>query len=116
MTNSSVWPTRLVWSEKGPRRATVMTNLRGVLSRVSTMPGVARPASRGDRRDFPLEHPGVAALIRAGQELAGHRPLDELFELILDLSIQAVGAERGVLMTLEGEDLVVRWTEPAVVA
>jgi len=50
----------------------------------------------------------VTALIRAGQELAGHRPLDELFELILDLSIQAVGAERGVLMTLEGEDLVVR--------
>jgi serine phosphatase RsbU (regulator of sigma subunit) len=85
-----------------------MTNLRGVLSRESTMPGVRRPASRDDRRGFPLEHPGVAALIRAGQELAGHRPLEDLFELILDLSIQAVGAERGVLMTLEGEDLVVR--------
>jgi serine phosphatase RsbU (regulator of sigma subunit)/pSer/pThr/pTyr-binding forkhead associated (FHA) protein len=94
--------------EDTPLRATVMTNLRGVLSRESTMPGVPRHPSRGDRRDFPLEHPGVAALIRAGQELAGHRPLDELFELILDLSLQAVGAERGVLMTLEGEDLVVR--------
>jgi len=94
--------------DDGPLRATVMTNLRGVLSRESTMPGVSKPVSRGERRGLPLEHPGVAALIRAGQELAGHRPLDELFELILDLSIQAVGAERGVLMTLEGEDLVVR--------
>jgi len=94
--------------DESPLRATVMTNLRGVLSRESTMPGVSKPVSRGERRGLPLEHPGVAALIRAGQELAGHRPLDELFELILDLSIQAVGAERGVLMTLEGEDLVVR--------
>lgn len=94
--------------DEGPLRATVMTNLRGVLSRESTMPGLPKPASHGQRRGLPLEHPGVAALIRAGQELAGHRPLEELFELILDLSIQAVGAERGVLMTLEGEDLVVR--------
>jgi serine phosphatase RsbU (regulator of sigma subunit)/pSer/pThr/pTyr-binding forkhead associated (FHA) protein len=95
--------------DDSPLRATVMTNLRGVLSRESTMPGVPKPAARiGERRGLPLEHPGVAALIRAGQELAGHRPLEELFELILDLSIQAVGAERGVLMTLEGEDLVVR--------
>jgi sigma-B regulation protein RsbU (phosphoserine phosphatase) len=94
--------------DEGPLRATVMTNLRGVLSRESTMPGTPKPASRAEKRGLPLDHPGVAALIRAGQELAGHRPLDELFELILDLSIQAVGAERGVLMTLEGEDLVAR--------
>ena len=26
------------------------------------MPGLPRPASLGERRDFPLEHPGVAAL------------------------------------------------------
>ena len=94
--------------DDGPLRATVMTNLRGVLSRESTMPGIRKPVAVGERKGFPLEHPGVAALIRAGQELAGHRPLDELFELILDLSIQAVGAERGVLMTLESDDLVVR--------
>jgi serine phosphatase RsbU (regulator of sigma subunit) len=48
----------------------------------------------------------VRALVRAGRELAGHRPLDELFKLILDLSIETVGAERGVLMGLEGEQLV----------
>jgi serine phosphatase RsbU (regulator of sigma subunit)/pSer/pThr/pTyr-binding forkhead associated (FHA) protein len=108
-TKSSTGPVEFtVGGDEGPLRATVMTNLRGVLSRESTMPGVRRPVPSGDRRGVPLEHPGVAALIRAGQELAGHRPLDELFELILDLSIQAVGAERGVLMTLEGDDLVVR--------
>lgn len=45
-------------------------------------------------------------LIRAGQELAGHRPLDELFTLILDLAVDSVGAERGVLLTLEGDALI----------
>ena len=38
----------------------------------------------------------VSALIRAGNELAGNRPLPELFRFILDLSIQAVqGRSRG---------------------
>ncbi len=50
----------------------------------------------------------VSALIRAGNELAGERPLPELFRLILDLSISAVSAERGVLMTIEDGKLVVR--------
>lgn len=48
------------------------------------------------------------ALIRAGRELAGHRPLTELFEVIMDLSLEAVGTNRGVLMTLEGDNLVVK--------
>jgi serine phosphatase RsbU (regulator of sigma subunit)/pSer/pThr/pTyr-binding forkhead associated (FHA) protein len=50
----------------------------------------------------------VSALIRAGNELAGHRPLPELFRFILDLSIQTVRANRGVLLTLEGGELVVQ--------
>ncbi len=50
----------------------------------------------------------VSALIRAGNELAGNRPLPELFRFILDLSIQAVQGNRGVLMTLEGGELVVQ--------
>jgi sigma-B regulation protein RsbU (phosphoserine phosphatase) len=50
----------------------------------------------------------VDALIRAGQELAAHRPLAELFPLILDLSIQAVQASRGVLLTSTGGELVVQ--------
>jgi sigma-B regulation protein RsbU (phosphoserine phosphatase) len=53
-------------------------------------------------------NPQMHALIRAGRELAGHRPLGELFEVIMDLSIEAVCAGRGVLMTLEGQELVTR--------
>ncbi len=50
----------------------------------------------------------LQAVIRAGQELAGDRPLAELFPLILDLALEAVGASRGVLMTVEAGDLVTR--------
>ncbi|MEQ1949432.1 MAG: SpoIIE family protein phosphatase [Bryobacteraceae bacterium] len=53
-------------------------------------------------------NPQIQALIRAGRELAGHRPLKELFEVIMDLAMEAVMAGRGVLMTLEGENLVTR--------
>jgi phosphoserine phosphatase RsbU/P len=52
--------------------------------------------------------PQMRALIHAGQELAGHRPLAELFPLIMDLSMEAVSAGRGVLMTLDGDQLNVR--------
>ncbi len=47
----------------------------------------------------------MQAFIRAGRELVGHMPLEKLFELILDLSVEAVRASRGVLMTLEGGQL-----------
>ena len=53
-------------------------------------------------------NPQTRALIRAGRELAGHRPLDEVFKVILDLSVEAVMAGRGVLMTLEGGELKVK--------
>jgi sigma-B regulation protein RsbU (phosphoserine phosphatase) len=50
----------------------------------------------------------VSALIRAGNELAGQRPLPELFRVILGLAMEGVQAERGVLMTLEDDELVIR--------
>jgi phosphoserine phosphatase RsbU/P len=50
----------------------------------------------------------VKAVVRAGRELAVRRPLPELFRVILDLSMEAVGAERGVLLTLAGDRLVVQ--------
>ena len=53
----------------------------------------------------------MQALITAGRELATHLPLDKLFDLILDLSVEAAGAARGVLMTLENEELQVRSTQ-----
>jgi serine phosphatase RsbU (regulator of sigma subunit)/pSer/pThr/pTyr-binding forkhead associated (FHA) protein len=50
----------------------------------------------------------VSALIRAGNELAGQRPLPELFRVILGLAMEGVQAERGVLMTFEEDELVIR--------
>lgn len=69
--------------------ATIVTSLEGVMS-----------AARGARQ--------VEALIRAGTELAGNRPLPELFQLILDLAIGAVGGQRGAVMTIEGGGLAVQ--------
>jgi sigma-B regulation protein RsbU (phosphoserine phosphatase) len=43
----------------------------------------------------------VRALIRAGQELAVHRPLMEVFGAILEFSLSAISAKRGVILTLE---------------
>ncbi|MBM3812508.1 MAG: FHA domain-containing protein [Acidimicrobiia bacterium] len=50
----------------------------------------------------------VQALLDAGRELAEHRPLPELFRVILRLATEAVGAQRGVLMTLEEGELIIR--------
>jgi sigma-B regulation protein RsbU (phosphoserine phosphatase) len=50
----------------------------------------------------------VTALVRAGRELVANKPVKELFRDILDLSLEAVGASRGVLLTLEGDELLVQ--------
>lgn len=86
---------------------TVMTDLAGILSRETTRPGVAAAAvatvakGGGLEKRLEVSQPAISVLVRAGRELVGHRPLSELFHVILDLSIEAVGAERGVVMTLE---------------
>jgi sigma-B regulation protein RsbU (phosphoserine phosphatase) len=81
---------------ESPSTSTVVTSLEGALSDQTIVKDTGRGAAQ------------VKALIHAGQELATNTPLAELFKKILDLSIEAVGAQRGVLMTLEGERLVVR--------
>jgi serine phosphatase RsbU (regulator of sigma subunit) len=82
----------------GPDRgATLVMRLDNVL-------GVAgHPKAAGQP---PATH--MQALIQAGRELADHRPLADLFPVILDLAAKAVGSTRGVLMLLEGDSLVVR--------
>lgn len=55
----------------------------------------------------------MKALIQAGRELAGHTSLEELFGLIMNLLVDAVGASRGVLMTVENGDLQVRASKGA---
>ena len=83
---------------ESPSTATVITSLEGALSSQTI---VDRPGgTRGGTQ--------IQALIRAGQELAGRGTLADLFPLILELAIEGVGAQRGVVMTLEGDRLVVK--------
>src|SRR5438270_9319841 len=81
-----------------PTTSTVVTSLEGALSN-QTM---------AFERGGPKGSAPMQALIRAGQELSDNRPLNDLFPVILDLAIQAVDAQRGVLMILEGDQLVAR--------
>jgi serine phosphatase RsbU (regulator of sigma subunit) len=95
--------------EDAPPDGTVMTNLAGVLSRETTRPGIVPAVQKvPTEKRLEVNNPAISVLVRAGRELVGHRPLSELFHVILDLSIEAVGAERGVVMTLEDDRLVVQ--------
>ena len=85
--------------------STMVTDLAGVI-------GNAEVKVEGGKVEGAISNAAaLQALIRAGNELAGERPLPELFRFILNLAIEAVSAERGVLMTLEGEELQVRTTK-----
>ncbi|HEY2012025.1 MAG TPA: SpoIIE family protein phosphatase [Bryobacteraceae bacterium] len=79
-----------------PTTSTVVTSLEGALSSPTMAIERGGPKAAG-----PMQ-----ALIRAGQELAENRPISELFQVILDLAIQAVNAQRGVLLLLDGDSLV----------
>lgn len=81
-----------------PSTSTVVTSLEGALSNQTL--AFEKP---GPKASAPLQ-----ALIRAGQELSENRPLIELFPVILDLAVAAVSAQRGVLLLLEGDELVPR--------
>lgn len=50
----------------------------------------------------------IGALIEVGRELAGHRPLNELFPLILNLALKSVGASRGAILSIEKDELTTR--------
>ncbi len=87
------------------REATIVTSLEKLLGKASSPDVKAQPDQAINTARV------VGALIRAGQELAGHRPLDELFQVILQLALSAMEAKRGVILTLEGGELVVRASE-----
>jgi len=75
----------------------------------SSLEGLMRPGQEDLGKTRVLAgNPQMRALIRAGQELAGHLAPADLFEVIMDLSLEAVGARRGVLMTLDSGQLAVR--------
>lgn len=75
---------------------------------VQSLDAVIGVQSTDLNRTQVIGNPQMHALIRAGRELAGHRPLADLFQVILDLSVDAVCAGRGILMTLENDALEVR--------
>ena len=55
-----------------------------------------------DKDDLFRQNRVLGILGRAAQELLIHRPLPEIFEKILDLLFEAVPAERGAILLLEG--------------
>ncbi len=89
--------------EKSTRESTIVTSLDKVLGKAE------HPDARSDSTLHNARF--VKALIRAGQELAGHSPLSELFPSILKLALSATGAKRGVILTIEEDGLMVRASE-----
>ena len=81
-----------------PTTSTVVTSLEGALSN-QTM-----AIERGGAKALgPLQ-----SLLKFGEELAAYPSLGDLFPVMLTLAIQAVNAQRGVLMVLERDELVVK--------
>jgi phosphoserine phosphatase RsbU/P len=89
-------PDDIVFVEEGTVSSsgteTVSVDLKSALQTTTDIAG--RPT---------LESTHLGALVRAGRDLAGHRPLEKLFQVVLDLSLDAVKASRGVVMTLESD-------------
>jgi phosphoserine phosphatase RsbU/P len=85
-------------ADESTASTTLVTSLEGALSNQTMV-----LERGGAKATAPMQ-----ALIRAGQVLSENKPLDELFPVILDLAIQAVTAQRGVLLILESGKLVAR--------
>jgi len=81
---------------------------KGVFTKLDAMPGREIESALQSKSADGI--PRVQALLEAGRSLAGHRSLDEIFSLILDLSSRAVGAHRGVVLTLDHGELIPRAT------
>jgi serine phosphatase RsbU (regulator of sigma subunit) len=81
-----------------PTTSTVVTSLEGALSN-QTM-AIERG---GPKASAPLQ-----ALLKFGEELSAYPTMNDLFPVMLGLAVQAVNAQRGVLMILERDELVVK--------
>jgi serine phosphatase RsbU (regulator of sigma subunit) len=81
-----------------PTTSTVVTSLEGALSNQTMAIERGGPKASG-----PLQ-----ALLKFGEELAVYPSLADLFPVTLNLAIQAVNAQRGVLMILERNELMVK--------
>lgn len=83
-----------------PASSTVMLRLDPKNPAQAVPPASSQTASNSARR--------FDSLVKAGKEIASLRTLEELFDVLLDLSLHSVEATRGVLMTFERGVLVPR--------
>jgi len=81
-----------------PTTSTVVTSLEGALSNQTQV--IERG---GSKASAPLQ-----ALLKFGEQLSEYPSLADMLPVTLDLAIQAVSAQRGVLMLLEGDQLVAK--------
>src|SRR5512145_3402860 len=65
------------------------------LSAINTRPSI-------DAAELQRQYSVLVILSEAARQLVVHRPLDELFDLVLGLLLEAVAAERGAILMLEG--------------
>jgi pSer/pThr/pTyr-binding forkhead associated (FHA) protein len=65
------------------------------LSAINTRPAI-------DAAELQRQNRVLQILSKAASELVVHRPLGELFDLVLELLLEAVTAERGAILLLEG--------------
>jgi phosphoserine phosphatase RsbU/P len=79
-----------------PSTSTVVQSLEGALTDQTIVLGRGGPKASG-----PLQ-----ALLKFGEQLSMYPSMSEMLPVTLDLAIQAVNAQRGVLMLLEGDKLV----------
>lgn len=84
--------------ENAPSTSTVLTNLEGALSNQTL----------AFERGGPKATAPIQALMKAQEAFAEATSLNDLFPLVLDKVIQAVNAQRGVLLFLEDGELVAK--------
>ncbi|MDE3167489.1 MAG: SpoIIE family protein phosphatase [Acidobacteriota bacterium] len=81
-----------------PTTSTVVTSLEGAVSNQTLATGRG-----GAQAAAPLQ-----ALLKFGEQISQYPSLGDMLPATLELAIQAVNAQRGVLMLLEGELLVAK--------
>ena len=82
-----------------PDSSTVTIHLEEILSSPPTRDTSSPAAPKQESPDNRM----LAVLTRAGMELINYRAPEEVLQVIMDLVFEAIPAERGFLMLLEGE-------------
>jgi serine phosphatase RsbU (regulator of sigma subunit) len=87
-TDFDVTDVQFVEQELAPAKPTVLLDLKSAIEKSTDVAG--RPT---------LQDSHLGTLVRVARELAGQTALDKLFDLVLNSSLEAVKASRGIAMT-----------------